>query len=161
MICAMCVHITALCLSRPDRSQQVCKSPEKTKRRKLELSSQELVSSQTAMLQRQADSTEDEDGYFRIQESIRGNAAGPSSVNLRKDMSSGWRSNFRAGDESHGIDRPNTISMKSTSTGSSKRPTSPFPDDQNRSKKAKTSFSTSAPLGMCEYTQDPTALIQH
>ncbi|KZT11848.1 ATP-dependent DNA helicase [Laetiporus sulphureus 93-53] len=126
----------------------VCKSPEKTKRRKLELSSQELVSSQTAMLQRQADSTEDEDGYFRIQESIRGNAAGPSSANPRNDMSSGWRSNFRAGDESHGIDRSNTISMNTTSSGSRKRPTSAFPDDQNRSKKAKISFSTPAPLGM-------------
>ncbi|TFY65529.1 hypothetical protein EVJ58_g1919 [Rhodofomes roseus] len=71
----------------------VCKYPEKTRRRKLELSPDDLVSSQTAILHQQARGEDDDDqprARPTVNRGVRTNSAGTS-----KD---GWKSNYRDGD---------------------------------------------------------------
>jgi len=67
----------------------VCKYPEKTRRRKQELSSEELVSSQTWTLHQQACPDEDEDGAARV-------TAGPAA---KRGTTGGWKKNLRDGDD--------------------------------------------------------------
>ncbi|GBE85105.1 ATP-dependent DNA helicase [Sparassis crispa] len=68
----------------------VCKYPDKTKRRKLGLSSEEYASSQAL-----GGSDEDDDGYPRVQAPVRQSA--PARPNSGTD--SGWKMNFRDGDD--------------------------------------------------------------
>ncbi|CCM04917.1 uncharacterized protein FIBRA_07114 [Fibroporia radiculosa] len=138
----------------------VCKSPDKTKRRKSDLSPEALVSSQIAVLQRQAGSNKDDEGSRRKQNSMYPNHGSASRPAPKTSTSSGWRKNLRDGDDDDvsiswdvsdacnnaRASGPSTSIRRAPSSKSFKRPASFDKRDYGCGKKVK--VNTPMPLGM-------------
>ncbi|KAI0917389.1 hypothetical protein AcW1_007413 [Taiwanofungus camphoratus] len=142
----------------------VCKYPEKTRRRKLDLSPEELISSQMDSLRQQADRDEDDDRHSRVQNPSHMSDAGQARSNSVNGTESGWRTNFRDGDygnegktvstpESRHSSRGKTTSRASSSTPTSfsvsnKRPRTAHAMNQRKYNEKRTKLSHPAPLAM-------------
>ena len=122
---------------------QICKYPDKTKRRKLKLSSKEYVSSQVTTLQRH--SVDDDDPHCAAL------VAGPSRSN--SGTHAGWKKRFRDGDDDNSIrfhsilqNAALTMNMLTSSIFSdSKRSGSGVGNDKSHTKKFKVAYPP--PLG--------------
>ncbi|KAH9947446.1 ATP-dependent DNA helicase [Amylocystis lapponica] len=146
----------------------VCKYPEKTRRRKLALSSEEFVSSQAATLHQQVDSDGDDEDASPVRRLEGGAGAGPSRPAFAK--AADWKTNFRQGDDAdtdddgaptpavrnrpdmrHGPGRAGATAAK-PSTGLNKRPASALgndsPYDRGGVKKPRTKPYMPPQLGM-------------
>ncbi|KDQ62727.1 hypothetical protein JAAARDRAFT_66384 [Jaapia argillacea MUCL 33604] len=87
----------------------VCKYPDKTRRRKLALSSEEFVGSQVPRLEREALPDDDEDPCPRIFAGQNPDSNTRSifyGVTAKPSTSAGWKKNFRQGDGEDGGDFP-------------------------------------------------------
>ncbi|KZT73960.1 ATP-dependent DNA helicase [Daedalea quercina L-15889] len=118
----------------------VCKYPEKTKRRKLELSPDELVSSQTELLRRQAQG-EDDDDQPRYSPTVTRDTSRSNRPNSVSTSNDGWKTRFRDGDDDDDVEvgpsRSRTASRGSkagsTGTSSFENKKRPSKADQNKS----------------------------
>ncbi|KAH9936113.1 P-loop containing nucleoside triphosphate hydrolase protein, partial [Fomitopsis serialis] len=109
----------------------VCKYPEKTRRRKSELSADELVSSQTALLHQQARGEDDDDDEPHARATVSRNVTGPKRMASASNVNDEWRTRYRDGDEddvdvapatSRTGHRNRTETSRPTSFDSKKRP---------------------------------------
>jgi hypothetical protein len=106
---------------------QICKYPDKTKRRKLKLSSDEHVGSQTATLEENVSDEDDDDVWSR---------APIPDVDIPAHATGGWMTSYRQGDANRALNAMPGSSGIHTRPGTKRSGSAPNGDNAKRSKVA-------------------------
>ncbi|EPQ51113.1 ATP-dependent DNA helicase [Gloeophyllum trabeum ATCC 11539] len=116
MICkyfgeAIDIHDEALVKKYCNRMCDVCKYPDKVKRRKLKLASEEYIGSQIQRLERDVRYDDEEGGSRPLsrQSSGAGASVFQSKQQVGTSVNSGWKRNFRDGDDGEGWGNANNV----------------------------------------------------